>query len=300
MLSKRVVSPAIIVLLILLVGLAPVPAQQRSLNDKVIERTLKNGLKVLMVNDPNTPLVECMLAFRVGSVNERPGITGVSHFHEHMMFKGTQTMGIKPGTLEKDNEYNRKIDALEAEIAKEDSKIKGRDEARLLALKKQVSDLITKEKAETIVSEEIWGAYQQAGGTGLNASTGKEMTHYYVTLPKNKVELFLALEADRLQNPVFREFYKERDVVMEERRLRTESQPRRNDDGGFTTFLHVPNPLIEAGIVEWFAELHAEWLATVIRGKDLLAIYQRHREVDLQHKSAIDLGSCSGCGLNVI
>lgn len=217
--STRLVSPTIIVLLILFVGLAPVPAQQRSLNDKVIERTLKNGLKVLMVNDPNTPLVECMLAFRVGSVNERPGITGVSHFHEHMMFKGTQTMGIKPGTLAKDDEYNRQIDALEIEIAKEDSKIKGRDEAKLLALKKQVSDLITKEKAETIVSEEIWGAYQQAGGTGLNASTGKEMTHYYVTLPKNKVELFLALEADRLQNPVFREFYSERDVITEERRM---------------------------------------------------------------------------------
>ena len=188
-------------MLILFVGLAPLAAQQTSLTDKVIERILTNGLKVLMVKDPNTPLVSCLLAFRVGSVNERPGITGISHFHEHMMFKGTQTMGIKPGTLEKDNEYNRQIDALEAEIAKEESKIKGRDEAKIVALKKQVSDLINKEKAETIVSEEIWSAYQEAGGTGLNASTGNEMTHYYVTLPKNKVELFLALEADRLQNP---------------------------------------------------------------------------------------------------
>lgn len=222
MLSRRLVPPAVLVWLILLAGLAP--AQQRSLSDKVIERTLKNGLKVLMVNDPNTPLVECMLAFRVGSVNERPGITGVSHFHEHMMFKGTQTMGIKPGTLEKDAAYNRQIDALEAEIAKEDSKIKGREEAKVLALKKQVSALLNKQKAETIVSEEIWGAYQQAGGTGLNASTGKEMTHYYVTLPKNKVELFLALEADRLQNPVFREFYSERDVITEERRM-SENSP---------------------------------------------------------------------------
>lgn len=214
----------VLVLLVLFVGLAPMSAQQTSLADKVIERQLSNGLKVLMVKDPNTPLVSCMLAFRVGSVNERPGITGVSHLHEHMMFKGTQSMGIKPGMLEKDNEYNRQIDALEAEIVKEESKIKGRDEAKLVALKKQVSDLINKEKAETIVSEEIWGAYQEAGGTGLNASTGNEMTHYYVTLPKNKVELFLALEADRLQNPVFREFYSERDVVVEERRT-SENSP---------------------------------------------------------------------------
>ena len=85
-------------------------------------------------------------------------------------------------------------------------------------------DLINKEKAETIVSEEIWGAYQEAGGTGLNASTGQEMTQYYVTLPKNKIELYLALEADRMANPVFREFYSERDVITEERRM-SENSP---------------------------------------------------------------------------
>jgi predicted Zn-dependent peptidase len=224
MLSRRLAPRIIVLALILLAGVTLAPAQQRTLKDKVIERVLKNGLKVLMVKDPNTPLVDCVLAFRVGSVNERPGITGISHFHEHMMFKGTQTMGIKPGTLGKDNEYNRQIDPLEAQIAKEESKVKGRDEAKIVALKKQVSDLINKEKAETIVSEEIWGAYQQAGGTGLNASTGNEMTQYYVTLPKNRVELFLALEADRLQNPVFREFYSERDVITEERRM-SENSP---------------------------------------------------------------------------
>jgi predicted Zn-dependent peptidase len=133
-------------------------------------------------------------------------------------------MGIKPGTLEKDNDYNRQIDDLEAQIVREDSRIKGRDEAKIMALKKQVADLLTKEKAETIVSEERWSAYQQAGGTGLNASTGTELTQYYVTLPKNKLELFMALEADRLVNPVFREFYSERDVLVEERRM-SENRP---------------------------------------------------------------------------
>jgi predicted Zn-dependent peptidase len=113
---------------------------------------------------------------------------------------------------------------LEAQIAAEESKVKGRDEAKVVALKKQVSALLNKQKAETIVSEEIWSAYQAAGGTGLNASTGNEMTQYYVTLPKNKVELFMALEADRLVNPVFREFYSERDVLVEERRM-SENRP---------------------------------------------------------------------------
>jgi len=224
MICRRFTRLVLLVPLVLFVWLAPLAAQELSLAKQVIERTLLNGLKVLMVKRADTPTVRCILAYRVGSVNERPGITGVSHFHEHMMFKGTYTMGIKPGTLEKDTEYNRQIDALEAQIVQEESRIKGRDEAKIMVLKKQVSDLLTKEKAETIMSEEIWGAYQEAGGTGLNASTGSEMTQYYVTLPKNKLELYMALEADRMVSPIFREFYSERDVIVEERRM-SENRP---------------------------------------------------------------------------
>jgi predicted Zn-dependent peptidase len=214
------------VLVLCLAGIvAPLSGQQiPSLKDQVIERVLPNGLKVLMVRRPEAPLIRCILAYRVGSVNERPGITGISHFHEHMMFKGTRSMGIKPGTFAKDEEYNKQIDALMAKVAEEESKPKGRDEAQIAAWKKQVSDLIDSEKKETIASEEIWGAYQQAGGTGINASTGQEMTQYYVTLPKNAIELYLALEADRMVHPVFREFYSERDVITEERR-QSENQP---------------------------------------------------------------------------
>jgi predicted Zn-dependent peptidase len=217
---RRRYAPLLLLLpLVLCVGLTPLSAQELSIAKQVIEKQLPNGLKVLIVSRPEIPTVRCTLAFRVGSVNERPGITGISHMHEHMMFKGTQTMGIKPGTLELDNQLNKQIDDLEAQIVKEESKVKGRDQDKIIALKKQVSELIDKERKETIVSEEIWGAYQEAGGTGLNASTGNEVTQYYVTLPKNKLELFMALEADRLVNPIFREFYSERDVLVEERRM---------------------------------------------------------------------------------
>lgn len=219
MMDRRLIQLTLLLLLIVFVVLAPVSAQERSVVNKVVQRLLPNGLKVLMIKEPAAPLVRCILAFRVGSVNERPGITGISHLHEHMMFKGTQTMGIKPGTYEKDVEYNKQIDALEDQVVKEESKVKGRDDAKVIALKKQVSDILAKERAECIVSEEIWSSYQEAGGTGLNASTGDEETQYYVTLPKNKVELFLALESDRLVTPVFREFYSERDVINEERRM---------------------------------------------------------------------------------
>jgi predicted Zn-dependent peptidase len=219
MTRRRLICLFWILPLVLGAGLAPLAAQELSIAKQVIERTLPNGLKVLMVRRPEIPTVRCTLAFRVGSVNERPGITGISHMHEHMMFKGTRTLGIKPGTLELDNQLNKQIDDLEAQIVKEEAKVKGRDQNLIIALKKQVSDLIEKERKETIVSEEIWTAYQEAGGTGLNASTGNEMTQYYVTLPKNKLELFMALEADRLVNPIFREFYSERDVLVEERRM---------------------------------------------------------------------------------
>jgi len=224
MIGRRLFPRIFLISLVLAIGLAPLAAQELSLAKQVIERVLPNGLKVLIVQRPEIPTVSCILAYRVGSVNERPGITGISHFHEHMMFKGTYTMGIKPGTLEKDTEYNRQIDDLEAQIVQDESKVKGRDDAKIIALKKQVSDIIAKERAETIVSEEIWGAYQEAGGTGLNASTGQEMTQYYVTLPKNKLELYFALEADRMANPIFREFYSERDVIVEERRM-SENSP---------------------------------------------------------------------------
>jgi predicted Zn-dependent peptidase len=214
----------LVLVAVALVSLVPLAGQEMKLGDQVIERVLPNGLKVLMVKRPYAPLVSCILAYRVGSVNERPGITGISHFHEHMMFKGTYSMGVKPGTLAKDMEYDRQIDALMDQVVQEESKVRGQDAAKIVALKKQVADLIKKQKDETIASEEIWGAYQKAGGTGINASTGNEMTQYYVTLPKNKLELYLALEADRLANPVFREFYSERDVITEERRM-SENSP---------------------------------------------------------------------------
>src|SRR5512141_240801 len=148
MTHRRAMTAALVLCLVGLV--VPLTAQQiPSLTSQVIERVLPNGLKVLMVKRPEAPLIRCILAYRVGSVNERPGITGISHFHEHMMFKGTRSMGIKPGTLGKDDEYNRQIDELMAKVADEESKPKGRNDAQIAAWKKQVSELIDKEKKET-------------------------------------------------------------------------------------------------------------------------------------------------------
>ena len=95
-------------------------AQELILTDQVVERVLDNGLKVLMVKRPQAPLIRCILAYRVGSVNERPGITGISHFHEHMMFKGTKNFGTLD--FEKDEALQKRIETAYQVILQEEEK----------------------------------------------------------------------------------------------------------------------------------------------------------------------------------
>ncbi|MDD8026196.1 MAG: pitrilysin family protein [Acidobacteriota bacterium] len=188
----------------------------------VQEHVLANGMKILMIPKPGVPRVVCHIYFNVGSINERPGITGIAHVHEHMMFKGTQAMGVTD--VEKDSAIDRQIDALMGQIYREKYwKTDGGDKAKITDLQKQVDKLVAEEKA-FIIKDDLWTHYMKNGGTGLNASTGEENTGYYVTLPANKVELQMMLESDRLMNAVWREFYSEKDVIMEERRL-SENSP---------------------------------------------------------------------------
>jgi predicted Zn-dependent peptidase len=188
----------------------------------VQERTLANGMKILMVPRPGVPRVVCHVYYKVGSINERPGITGIAHVHEHMMFKGTRIMGVTD--FDKDAAIDRQIDDLVGAIYHERYwKAGGGDPARLAQLQKQYDELVKSEKPY-VIKDDLWAAYMKNGGTGLNASTSNESTGYYVTLPTNKVELQMLLESDRMLNAYFREFYSEKDVVMEERRL-SENRP---------------------------------------------------------------------------
>ena len=204
---------------------------------EVREAVLSNGMKFLIVERHEAPTVACGWVARVGSVNERPGITGISHLFEHLMFKGTKTIGTKD--YEKGQEIRRKQDAIFAEMEKEYSELRRkllRGEIsgsiydpenwtpRLQELRQQLLQLFEEERA-LIVKDELDRIYTQNGGAGLNAFTSEDQTAYFVTIPANKIELWMWLESDRLLNPVFREFYSERDVVREERRLAVESTP---------------------------------------------------------------------------
>lgn len=196
-------------------------AQELNLEDQVIEHTLDNGLRILMVERHEVPRVVCHIYYRVGSVNERPGITGISHFHEHMMFKGTRTIGVTD--FEADDALNRQIDSLYQLIYREKYWKRDGDQAKIRQWEAQADSLMKHEK-RYIIKDDLWETYMKNGGTGLNASTGQEITGYYVTLPSNKVELQMWLESDRMLHPYFREFYSEKEVVREERRL-SENSP---------------------------------------------------------------------------
>jgi predicted Zn-dependent peptidase len=219
-------------LAVLLLAVAPLTAQ----DIPVIERTLPNGMRLVMVERHEQPTIAFGWLARVGSANERPGTTGTAHLFEHMMFKGTKTIGTRDAR--RDAELNVKQDEVQARIREEMSVLREKQrrgeiadmmdpKARTPRLREALAefDRLVKDQRELIVKDEMDRIYTQAGGTGLNASTSEDRTFYIVSLPSNKLELWFWLESDRLANPVFREFYSERDVILEERRQTLESRP---------------------------------------------------------------------------
>ncbi|MGR3292673.1 MAG: M16 family metallopeptidase [Candidatus Scalindua sp.] len=188
----------------------------------VREHTLDNGIKLLMLEKHDVPIVSLRIVYKVGSVNEHPGITGASHLFEHMMFKGTKIFGTKDYDSEKP--LLAKEDELVSSIAVEKSEGNDTDNEELKRLQGELEEVRKKQK-ELIVKDEMWSIYLKNGATGLNASTGNDATYYYCNLPANRLELWAFMESDRMKNLVLREFYSERDVVMEERRLRTDNSP---------------------------------------------------------------------------
>ncbi len=202
----------------------------------VKERTLSNGMKLLMLERNHSPTIAGGWVVRVGSVNERPGITGISHLFEHMMFKGTPTIGTNDAKRDAEiiNEQEIVRDAMRLEEAKmrlalrrgeiDDFQKPENKTSKYRELEIKFNNLI-KEQREVLVKNEFDRIYTTAGASGMNAFTSNDMTGYFITVPANKLELWTWMESERLLKPVLREFYAERDVVFEERRMRTESTP---------------------------------------------------------------------------
>jgi predicted Zn-dependent peptidase len=203
----------------------------------VVEKTLDNGMRVLMVERHDEPTIAGGWVAHVGSSNERLGMTGIAHLFEHMMFKGTTTIGTTD--YKKDIDILAQQESIRDEMRAEERKMrvmlrKGDIEGDLLMpenwtphyreLQKQFAQLVEQER-KVIVKNEFDVLLTREGASGMNAFTSEDMTAFFENVPANKLELWMWMESERIFHPVFREFYAERDVVFEERRMRTDSTP---------------------------------------------------------------------------
>ncbi len=190
---------------------------------KVTEFTLPNGLRFIVAERHNAPVVSMRTYVNAGSVNDPAGETGLAHMFEHMAFKGTETIGTRDWPNEK--KALEEIEQVYDELDAERNKGPRADPARIAGLEMRLKAAINRAQA-FVESNEYTRLIEENGGSGLNASTSLDATEYYYSLPSNRLELWFLLESQRFLKPVFREFYKERDVVLEEDRMRVESSPQ--------------------------------------------------------------------------
>jgi predicted Zn-dependent peptidase len=202
----------------------------------VIEKRLDNGMRLMLVERHDEPSIAGGWVAHVGSSNERLGITGIAHLFEHMMFKGTPTIGTKD--YNKDLEIIAAQESIRDEMRQEERKMRveyrrgaiddllkpENKTPRYRELEKEFNGLINQQR-DVLVKNEFDRIYSGAGGDRMNAFTTEDMTAYFINVPANKIELWMWMESERILHPVFREFYAERDVVFEERRMRTDSTP---------------------------------------------------------------------------
>jgi predicted Zn-dependent peptidase len=181
---------------------------------KVRTYTLSNGIKVIFYRRGDAPVFAGAVVVRVGGSDEVMGQTGISHLFEHMAFKGTRTVGTKDYGAER-----RLLQRLE------DLAAASHAGQKLNAEQQKEWDEIHEKLRELWVSDDFTVRYEKSGAVGQNATTDKEFTKYFVNLPRSAFEFWCKMEADRLMSPVMRQFYQERDVVLEERRMRSEDDP---------------------------------------------------------------------------
>jgi len=245
--------------LFIFLSFIPGPVHAFDLESKVKEFTLKNGLKILVLERQGSPTFAAHISFKVGSVEESSGRTGAAHMLEHMLFKGTTTIGTvdwqkeKP-LLGKVNRLGEKLDKLRRDGA-------GRKSIDDLAARLKQAQT---EQKKYVLSEGYSKLYSSEGGIGFNAGTSKDMTTYIIRLPSNKLELWAWIESERMRDTVFREYYSERQVVREERKRSYE-----NSAGGklyerYLSAAFIAHPYGQP-IIGWDSDLETLPLSEMVR-----------------------------------
>jgi len=188
-----------------------------ALDELRVERVvLKNGMRVLLLPRPESPSVSYEVRIKVGSVDEPRGKSGLAHMLEHMMFKGTRSIGTLD--YQKEKVILQEIDNLVEKLGQAPSENR-------FDLQQEINRCIEKTRQYQVPGE-FDRLYSQAGEVGLNASTSTDVTSYHVTLPRGRMEFWAAMERERMIGPVFREFYAERDVVLRERAQRVDASDK--------------------------------------------------------------------------
>lgn len=220
------------------------------LEDHVVEHEFANGLKLLVVERHDTPVVSAYITIGVGSVHETSETRGVAHLLEHMLFKGTKTLGTtdyakeKP-LLEAIEQVGGELDALRLQA--------DADPEKVIALEQKLAELQAEHK-QYVVKEVFSKLYSKNGGVGYNAFTSKDLTTYLISLPANKLELWAWIESDRMKNPILREFYTERDVIREERRRSYDTDPDRHHYESLVTNAFTVHPYRNP-IIGWHSDI---------------------------------------------
>jgi predicted Zn-dependent peptidase len=222
-----------------------------SFEKRTTMKKLDNGLTVILVERHDAPVFAYATMVDVGSTQEVPGITGLAHMFEHMAFKGSDRLGTTDWEAER--KALQRVEETYAAYNSARRAMTGRDEQKLAALEKAWKDAIA-EADKFVVNDEFSQIIDRAGGVGLNAFTSNDQTAYFFSAPSNRFELWAFLESERYRRPVFRQFYKERDVVNEERRMRVESSPFGRLLEEFTAAAFIAHPYGFSG-VGWPSDL---------------------------------------------
>ncbi len=191
------------------------------IKNKVSEFTLANGLKFILLENHDVPITTFVTYVNAGSSDEPNGMWGVSHVLEHMAFKGTAEIGTKDIVAEQ-KALKKMDDLFDLILAEKDSLTP--DQEKIKKLEAELN-LLGTEAAKYVLDNDYDSLLKRNGAVGLNAGTSADSTVYFLSTPSNKVELWAYLESQRFTEPVFREFYKEREVIKEERRVRSENSP---------------------------------------------------------------------------
>jgi predicted Zn-dependent peptidase len=244
-------SVATLAVLLLLTAAIATAQDLAGFEKRVTVKVLPNGLTLIVCERPEAPVFSFYTSVDAGDANDPGGQSGLAHMFEHLAFKGTKDIGTTNYPAEKVALEN--VEKTYAAYDFEFRKRVGRDEAKLKDLK-AAFDAAVKAAQQYVVPNQFTEIAEANGAVGINASTSLDTTQYFWSMPANRFELWAYMESDRIANPVPREFYKERDVVMEERRMRVDSNPFGRLVEEFLATAYVAHPYHRPG-VGWESEL---------------------------------------------